>query len=215
MINDLQIFTRENNKFNYPNTNWSIKNTILVSGNIELGLNDKIIFNQDNSPTLSKVIKLGQIIRNQNKGISIKFQGYKKKIRILNYNWNEIKIYSGWEDDGPLILNQKKVFVQEVNEMFNKIYSQLEGTNKEIRNYYFDLIRPRGNNSQAEKIKFKFRPGDKVKTNPVKNLLRERKGMIWGMNYHSKDGYFYYLIFTDGRIHGKRYLENELILNEE
>ena len=111
-----------------------------------------------------------------------------------------------------MILHQKRNFgfKEDAKQMFNEICTQLENTNKEVRNFYFNLIRP-SKNEFIEKFDFKFIRGDKVKTNPNANITTERKGMIWGNEYHNKEKKKYYWIFTEGKIHKRRYTEDELL----
>ena len=73
IINGIQIFTKRNNQFNYPNINWKINSKIFVKGEIDLGLNQKIVFNQEHSPSIGKVIKLGNSFIQQKGNIKINF----------------------------------------------------------------------------------------------------------------------------------------------
>lgn len=213
MIDEPKLFIRKNNRFHSPSKDWTINSKIYVSGSMNLGFNDKIIFDQDNSPSLRKVIRMIQAVRNQAKGREFVFEGKGKRVKLKVCTPHEIKIYQLWHDE-RLIVHKVGNFIESVEVLCNHIYSQLEPLNRNMRHYYFNFIRPISPN-YTSRYSFKFKKGDKVKTIVSESLKRYREGMIFSNQYHNKDGVIYYHIFTEGRIHNRKYKESELVLNED
>ena len=208
MIENLQIFRRRNNVLETPNLKWNSKHEIYVSGEINLGLNDKAIFDQDNAPTLRKVIKLIQLIK-RSSTTSIQLNAKRKKIEIVKPKYDEIEIYSIRGNQRILILKKTGHLRLGLDNMLNEIYKQLESLNKELRKYYCTYLNPLNT-----KHKFDFELGDLVKTTDVESINNYREGIIYALEYHLKEKVNFYHIRIKGKIHNRRYRKEELTTNE-
>jgi len=208
MIDKLQIFRRRNNIYEFPSIDWDLNHEIYVSGEINLGLYDKVIFDKDNAPTLRRVIKLIQLLRNSSNP-SIELTGKKKVIEITKPNYNEIEIYKLREGQKELLMKKSGYFDFGFDLMLVQIYAQLEKLNRELRNYYCNYIRPLNTNH-----KFDFELGDLVKTTDIESISNYREGLIYALEYHLKEKVNLYYIRIDGNIHNRKYRKEELTLNE-
>lgn len=208
MIDKLQIFRRKNNVYDLPSLDWDLDHEIYVSGEINLGLFDKVIFDQDNAPTLRKVIKLIHLLNNSSKP-SIQLIGKRKVVEITKPNHNEIEIYNFQGGYKHLLLKKSGYFDFGYDLMLIRIYAQLENLNRELRNYYCNYIRPLNTNH-----KFDFELGDLVKTTNIGSIKNYREGLIYALEYHLKEKVNLYYIRIDGKIHNRKYRKEELTLNE-
>lgn len=208
MIDKIQIFRRKNNIYDFPSIEWDLNHEIYVSGEINLGLYDKVIFDKDNAPTLRKVIKLIQLLRNSSKA-SIQLKGHRKLIEISKPNYNEIEIYNLRGGNKELLMKKSGYFDFGFDLMLVNIYAQLEKLNRELRNYYCNYIRPLNTNH-----KFDFELGDLVKTTKSESIKNYREGLIYAYEYHLKEKVNLYYIRINGNIHNRKYRKEELTLNE-
>lgn len=208
MIDKLQIFRRKNNVYDLPSLDWDLNHEIYVSGEINLGLYDKVIFDQDNAPTLRKVIKLIQLLKNTSNP-SIQLMGKRKVVEITKPNNNEIEVYNLWGVQKQLLLKKSGYFDFGHDLMLTRIYAQLGKLNRELRNYYCNYIRPLNTSH-----KFDFELGDLVKTTNMESIKNYREGLIYALEYHLKEKVNVYHIRIDGKIHNRKYRKEELTLNE-
>lgn len=208
MIDKLQIFRRRNNIYESPSLDWDLNHEIYVSGEINLGLYDKVIFDKDTAPTLRKVIKLIQLLKNSSNS-SIQLKGKRKVIEINKPKYNEIEIYNLRGDQKELLMKKSGYFDFGLDLMLINIYAQLEQLNRILRNYYCNYIRPLNTNH-----KFDFELGDLVKTTNIESIQNYREGLIYALEYHRKEKVNLYYIRIDGNIHNRKYRKEELTLNE-
>lgn len=213
MIENLRIFSKANNELNFPEYNWEIGKKIYISGFISLGLDDKIEFTVNKAPTLFKILRIIQAIQNQEKNFQISLEGERRTITILNITWKELIIYEGESTQVPII-HSRRYLGNLMGKLQHEIITQLLPTNQTFRRYYIDLIQGNRRKKHADFYKqFKFVGGDKVKTTSFTEG-EYREGLIYTEEYHSKEKYKYYTIFTEGKVHKRRYKEEELTLNE-
>jgi hypothetical protein len=140
-------------------------------------------------------------------------EGERRTITILNLNWKELIIYEGESTQEPIV-HSRRYLGNLIGKLQNEIITQLYPTNQVFRRYFIDLIQGNRRKKHADFYKqFKFVGGDKIKTTSLIEG-KYREGLIYSEEYHTKEKYKYYTMFTEGGVHKKRYQEEELTLNE-
>lgn len=209
MVTNPILFTKSNNVYKEPNNSWNLTTKIYVKGTVNLGLDNLIIFNQDNPIKLDKLIRINSALIGQEREFVSSIKGYRDSITIETIAYNELKIYQGLEKN-ELLVHYRKWTGEIASKCNCKILSQLESTPKELCNKY--ILRMRMISSdQHELLKstynFKFDIGDKIEYNSQNS---SKKGLVYGLNYHGKENYIYYTVFCEGEIKKRRLLENEI-----
>ena len=82
MISNPKIISKPNNVETGPSSKWSIDTNIYVKGRINLGLDNEIVFDANNSPTLNKVIRINNALIGQEKNFESTLKGLRKSITI-------------------------------------------------------------------------------------------------------------------------------------
>lgn len=211
MFKNIQIVSRRNNIQELPNQNWTLKTKIVCPCELELGLGESINFNLSESPSLKSIIELYKLLEKRNTvaklfklndyEILIDQQMGKTKIEISRLNWNKTKTI--------LLQKPNYHFSQHLDEFYLNVSNQIfYNTNKEVRNYYGQLIYGDYNKSSE------FSIGTKVETVLSENVKTVRSGFIIAEGY-SKDWGTCYIIFTEGKKYKKRYRKEDLVKKED
>lgn len=209
MIEDMKIISRTNNEVSFPNTTWDRMNKIYITGILNLGLSDRVHFNQHNCPTLENVIKLIHHIRYDKKS-EFEFPCKEGRIKVEIVGGSKYRIYK-YNLNGTikLVTEKEHYSLPGTSAMLKSIWTQIEPLNRELRNKIAHKIQESEEVRQNENG---LRLGDKVRTNEL--VKNERQGVISWIEYHNKDKKTYTYIMVDGVQHNRRYETNELELNE-
>lgn len=211
MIEDIKLISRSNNEISYPNSKWERLNKIYVTGILNLGLSDKVHFNQHNCPTLLKVIKLIRCIR-ENVKSEFEFDSQEGRIRIENAEETIIRIYKYRLNGTQNLITEKKHYSRTgIDDMLESVWNQISPLNRTLRNEI--AIELTGTND-IKVNKLGLRLGDRVRTEH--SVKTERKGLISWIGHHKLNDIImeYTTIVIDGKQHNKRYKPKEFILDE-
>ncbi len=223
MFDNIQLFTKTDNKVQEPNNSWTAHTTIHCSFDLNLGFGtEKEVWDIGNSIKLRYLISfftdLNSFVTDSKKNELL----FNLKNNDLTYNiiWTKTdkqaisaKVTRQYYHSTKFIL--QKVFVpMEIidfsRQFFITVMSKLaKDTNNEVTSTIGELFYSRQDNTN-----FEFKIGQKVKTIIGQNVKTERQGIVANKWYHDKDKTTMYQLLVDNKILDKRYLPMDLKLIE-
>ena len=216
MFSNPILFSKRFNIVQSPNMTWSEKTKIRCKVNLHLGLGEILSWNQDNAPTLGKILHLyNRIDSSSPSGQEVGFYQIQKGHQMVNFHWERLKDYSIELKIGvQFYRNQERVrLIKKIKNNASSmdfklsVFKQLlKVTPKTVRNKYGELLFSNARKKDCSK----FRVGDYVQT----TIGVGRKGVIIDKGYHLKDQCFIYQLLIKDKIYKSYYKENQLQLKE-
>jgi hypothetical protein len=223
MFDNIQLFTKTDNKVQEPNNSWTANTTIHCSFDLNLGFGtEKEIWDTGNSVKLKQLINffvdLNSFVTNSQKNELL----FNLKNNDLTYSviWIKsenqaisAKVTRQYYNSTKFILQKAFVPMEIIDfsrQFFITVISKLaKDTNNEVTSTIGELFYRR----QGYK-NFEFKIGQKVKTKIGQNVKTERQGIVAYKWYHDKDKTTMYQFLVDNKILDKRYLPMDLKLIE-
>jgi len=221
MFSNIKLFSRKNNKIEYPNKEWTINTKIYCLGILDFGFDEKYYWSQDVAPRLQYLIKYYKAIKENalsKDGRESKFEfdfrtSYRFELQIGKEEnpGSCITIKSiNWNGRKRLRLIKYGRFHEKVERFKLDLLNQvLPNTSRSFRNHFIKLLFEKG-----EDLDEKFNYGDKVETILGAGVKTKRTGYIMAKN-QDKEGKVFFYIFTSNKIYEKRYFKENLALKEQ
>lgn len=223
MFDNIQLFTKTDNKVQEPDKSWTAQTTIHCSFELNLGFGtNKEVWDTGNSIKLRQLIfflvDLNSFITDSQKSellFSLKNNDFSYNIIWIKSENQAIlaKVTQQYYNSTKFILQKAFVPMEIIDfsrQFFITVMSKLaKDTNNEVTSTIGELFYSRQGDTN-----FEFKIGQKVKTIIGQNVKTERQGIVANKCYHDKDKTTMYQLLVDRKILDKRYLPMDLKLIE-